>query len=164
MIKQTPEIDKAIPVGHISSGLYIICAQNEENGRIDGFLASWIQQVSFDPLLISLAVKSSRPVYHHITKGLVFTVNVVGDNDNSYVKDFWKGYDPEKNPFERLALKQGKAGGIIFESARSAMECILHSQITPGDHELVIAEVINSYILNENTQSRIHVRESGRTY
>ncbi len=164
MIKQTPETDKAIPVGHISSGLYIICAQNEESGIIDGFLASWVQQVSFEPLLISLAVKSTRPVYNHIAKGMVFTVNVVGDHDDSYIKNFWKGYNPDKNPFERLALKQGKAGGIIIESARSAMECKRLSQITPGDHELLIAEVMNSYILNKNAQSLVHVRETGRTY
>lgn len=164
MVNIKSETDKAKAVGHIVSGLYIVCAQDEKTGKACGFLASWIQQVSFDPLLISMAIKPSRPGYSHITGGQVFTINVVGDHDDTCLKDFCKGYDPEFSPFNKLQLIQGEAGGIILASSRSAMECLCRERHTPGDHDLVIAEVLNSYILSANSMSRVHFRETGRTY
>ena len=61
---------KRLAIGHIPSGLFIVCAKDDE--KIDGYLASWVQQVSFDPLLISLAIKPGRPVYDLIINGGVF--------------------------------------------------------------------------------------------
>ena len=48
------ERQKAQSVGDIPSGLYIVCSQNKDEHK-DGYLASWVQQASFKPLLISLS-------------------------------------------------------------------------------------------------------------
>ena len=44
--------DKAQAVGHIPSGLFIVTTT--DGGKKDGYLASWVQQVSFEPLVLSL--------------------------------------------------------------------------------------------------------------
>ena len=157
-------MDKTRAVGHIPSGLFIVCAMNAVTGKTAGYLASWIQQVSFDPLLISLAIKPGRPAYDLIMGGNVFTINIIGSHENEYMKLFWSGYNPVENPFEKLSSRKGEAGGIILEAAKSAIECRMHSTIKPGDHVLVIAEVLNSYILHEEAAPLVHVRESGSTY
>ena len=56
MTQSISEKEKALAVGHISSGLFIVATKNKDD-LIDGYLASWVQQVSFSPLLISLAIK-----------------------------------------------------------------------------------------------------------
>ncbi len=155
---------KAAAVGHIPSGLFIVCARDKKSRIIDGYLASWVQQVSFDPLMISLAVKPGRPAYGHIINGEIFTVNIIGDHDNTYIDHFWSGYDPKKNPFDALAIKEGKAGGCILEVAKSAIECRRHSGMKPGDHDIIVAEVLNSYVLNNEARPLVHVRKSGMTY
>jgi flavin reductase (DIM6/NTAB) family NADH-FMN oxidoreductase RutF len=155
---------RATSVGHIPSGLFIVCAQDQHTKAVEGYLASWVQQVSFEPLMISLAIKPGRPACDLILQGNVFTVNVIGDHDNAYMEQFWSGYDPEGNPFDKLDLRRGESGGILLEAAKSAMECRLHSSARPGDHLLVIARVLKCHVLNDLAKPLVHVRETGLTY
>lgn len=153
----------AAAVGHIPSGLFIVTA-TDDSGRPDGYLASWIQQVSFNPLRVSLAIKPGRPAYDLIMSGKVFTINVVGDHEKQYLKHFWKGYDPETNPFEKIEHTFSKNGGLIMSQAKSTIECKLADKFVPGDHELVIADVVMSYVQDDKSKPMTHVRKSGLDY
>jgi len=159
----SPE-QKAAGVGHIPSGLFIVCARDGRTEQVDGYLASWIQQVSFNPLRLSLAIKPGRPAYDLITSGTNFTINVVGDHDKNYMKHFWKGYDPESNPFSEIPHEISEHGGVCISGAKSVIECKLVDKIIPGDHELVIAEVLNSRVQDEESKPLTHVRKSGLDY
>lgn len=157
--------DKAGAVGHIPSGLFIVAVHDKVTGLTDGYLASWIQQVSFNPMMISLAIKPGRPAYDLIKAGKKFAVNVIGDHDKSYLKHFWKGYDPANNPFTELVpFDLGQNGGVILRQAKSAIECELVSVQKPGDHEVVFANVLSSYVMSEESKPLTHVRKSGNDY
>ncbi len=151
-------------VGHIPSGLFIVAVQDESGQTIDGYLASWVQQVSFMPLMISLAIKPGRPAYDLIKAGKIFGVNIVGDHDKSFLKHFWKGYDPENNPFSSLDHFTGQNGGVILRQAKSALECRLMNSAQPGDHEVIFAEVLSSYVMSEEAKPMVHIRKSGADY
>lgn len=155
-------MDKAQAVGHIPSGLFIVSSQKEDVR--DGYLASWIQQVSFEPLLVAIAIKPGRPAYDLIKEKNTFCINVVGDHDKNYLKHFWKGYDPNNNPWDQLDSKIGENGGLILESAKSSIECKMVDCYSPGDHEIVIAEVLASYIHQEQAKPATHIRKSGKDY
>lgn len=154
----------ATSVGHIPSGLFIVAVTEADGKTVDGYLASWVQQVSFNPLIVSLAVKPGRPAYDLIKSGKTFAINVVGDHDKSYLKHFWKGYDPANNPFNDLPHQIGEKGGVILGQAKSAIECKLVSVSRPGDHEIIFAEVLSSYVMNEESKPLVHVRKSGADY
>jgi flavin reductase (DIM6/NTAB) family NADH-FMN oxidoreductase RutF len=156
--------NKAISVGHIPSGLFIVTVRDPASNVIDGYLGSWIQQVSFNPLIISLAIKPGRPAYELIKSGKTFAINVVGDHDKSYLKHFWKGFDPANNPFSELPYESGQHGGIVLKQAKSAMECKLINSHMPGDHEIIFAEVLSSYVMNEEAKPLVHIRKSGADY
>lgn len=162
--KEHMQENHAISVGHIPSGLFIVTVQDPETKVIDGYLASWIQQISFNPMMISLAVKPGRPAYDLITSGKPFAVNIVGDHDKSYLKHFWKGYDPNTNPFNELSHEAGAHGGIILKGAKSAIECQLVSSAQPGDHTIVFAKVLSSVLNNEESKPMVHIRKSGMDY
>lgn len=152
----------SVPVGHIPSGLFIICGQDSE-GKIDGFLGSWVQQISFSPLLISLCVKPGRPAYDSIKAGQKFTINIVGEHDKSYLKHFWSGYDPKKNPFAEVP-HQVKDGAVVLDGAKSTLVCRLRDVYSPGDHEVVVAEILESFVQDENARPMVHIRKSGLDY
>ncbi|MCR9205062.1 MAG: flavin reductase family protein, partial [Halobacteriovoraceae bacterium] len=59
--------EKATAVGHIPSGLFIVSVNKDD--QKDGYLASWVQQVSFDPLIVAFTIKSDRPGYEAIVSG-----------------------------------------------------------------------------------------------
>ncbi len=154
--------DIAKAVGHIPSGLFVVTTNN--GGQKDGYLASWVQQVSFSPLMIAVAIKEDRVCYEPIKEGQTFTVNIVGKHDMNYLKHFWSGYAPEDNPFSEIATKDGEHGGVILEGAKSAVECKMVSMQKPGDHTIIFAEVIGSYVNNEEAEVKTHIRKSGLDY
>lgn len=156
--------DKAIAVGHIPSGLFIVAVQDSANASIDGYLASWVQQVSFNPMIVALAIKPGRPAYDLIKSGKPFAINIIGDHDKTYLKHFWKGYDPNLNPFAELPHEIGQNGGVILSQAKSSIECQLIESHRPGDHDVVFAKVLSSYVQAEEAKPLVHVRKSGADY
>jgi flavin reductase (DIM6/NTAB) family NADH-FMN oxidoreductase RutF len=156
--------EAAKAVGHIPSGLFVVCAHDKSESVTDGYLASWIQQVSFEPLLISIAVKPGRPAYDLIKSGINFSINVVGEHSKNYMKHFWSGYDADKNPFSEIDHKLTDSGVIVMSEAKSTIECKLIESFQPGDHEIVIAEVLRSYIQNDEAKPVTHIRKTGLDY
>jgi flavin reductase (DIM6/NTAB) family NADH-FMN oxidoreductase RutF len=156
--------EKAKAVGHIPSGLFIVAVKDPSGETIDGYLASWVQQVSFNPLIIALAVKPGRPAYELIMAGHPFAINIVGEHEKSFLKHFWRGYDPANNPFNELPHQLGQEGGVLLTQAKSAVECVKLETVKPGDHEIVLAEVRASHIFNEEAKPMVHIRKSGADY
>lgn len=156
--------NSATAIGHLPSGLNIVCAKGN-NGLVDGFLASWVQQVSFNPAMISLAIKPGRPAYDLINEGAIFSVNIVGEHEKGYLRHFWKGYDANDNPFEgKVSHEITSDGGVILNEAKSVMVCQLTESVSPGDHQIVFAKVLKSYILDEKAKPSVHIRKSGLDY
>ena len=163
MRSKMEEREKAKSVGDIPSGLYIICTQNSD-GTKDGYLASWVQQVSFSPLMISLSINEGRPGFDHIISGGVFTINIVGDKNSGYLKHFWKGYSPGEGPFGDIAHEVSSNGGILMSEVRSTLECKMSTKVRPGDHDIVFAEVLASYPMNDDLNPKVHLRKNGLDY
>lgn len=111
-----------------------------------------------------MAIKPGRPAYDLIKSGHVFAINVVGDHDKSFLKHFWKGYDPANNPFAELPHEIGQNGGVILNQAKSAIECQLVESAKPGDHEVFFVKVLSSYLMNEESKPMVHIRKSGADY
>lgn len=154
----------ATAVGHIPSGLFIVSVLDSETNTIDGYLASFVQQVSFNPLIVAMAIKPGRPAYDLIKSGKTFAINVVGDHDKTYLKHFWQGYNPARNPFSELPHEMGEFGGVILQQAKSAIECQMVESVQPGDHEVLFVKVLASYVMNEESKPMVHIRKSGADY
>lgn len=152
--------DIAAAVGHIPSGLFIVTTT--EGDKKDGYLASWVQQVSFKPLVVAIAVRAGRPGYEHITAGKPFTINVVGEHETQYLRHFWKGY--EQSPFGEIEHFVNDKGGLVIKGAKSAITCKMISKFEPGDHEVVFAEVLASNVNETEAKPKVHIRKSGLDY
>ena len=159
-MSMTPE--ETMAAGKIPSGLFIVATKNDN--KIDGFLGSLIQQISFEPLLVALAIKPGRPAYDSIMAKNTFTINIAGDHDKSYMKLFWKGYDASDNPFDQLQITETENNGIILNAAMAALDCCLIDTLKPGDHQLVIAKVLKCYTLNTESKPLTHIRKNGLSY
>jgi flavin reductase (DIM6/NTAB) family NADH-FMN oxidoreductase RutF len=154
---------KAAGVGAIPSGLFIICTKDSE-GTANGFLGSWVQQVSFDPLLVALCINPSRPGYEEIMAGKPFSINVVGEHEKNYLKHFWRGYSPEDNPFKSEIQHTDLSEAVAMKDAKSVIVCRLKESLNPGDHHIVVAEVIDSVVNDEEAKPMVHIRKTGLDY
>lgn len=156
--------DKATAVGLIPSGLFIVAVHDAESNATDGYLASFIQQVSFNPMIVAIAIKPGRPAYDLIKAKKPFAINIIGDHDKSYLKHFWKGYNPAENPFLELPHHLGEFQGLILDQAKAAIECVMIDSAKPGDHEVIYAEVKASHVMNTEGKPMVHIRKSGADY
>lgn len=151
----------AMALGRISSGLYIVTTQFGEVR--EGYLASWVQQTSFEPMMVSIAMKPGRSCYDQIKSHGRFCINVVGNNNKGMMKPFWTpkaGIDP----FEGLESVVSARGNLILKNALAALECEFRSSVFPGDHELIFAEVVDGQVIQPEDKPLSHSRKSGLKY
>jgi flavin reductase (DIM6/NTAB) family NADH-FMN oxidoreductase RutF len=151
-----------IPVGRIPSGLFIVTAAHD--GQKEGFLGSWIQQASFKPLLISLALQPGGATWAVIQKTGRFCVNIVGQNNNGMMKPFWGAYKPGVDAFAGLAHEISTRGNVLLPDSLAALECELRSHTQPGDHVIAVAEVVETHLFKPEDKPMTHVRKSGESY
>ena len=152
----------SIPVGKIPSGLFILTVVEGE--KREGFLASWIQQASFEPLVISMAVQAGRPVLGMLERSGRFCLNIVGHQNNGLMKPFWGGLKEGVNPLDQVSTRITGRGNIVLEDSMAALECELRSTAQPGDHVIVFGEVVESHIIKPEDKPMTHVRKSGAAY
>src|SRR5579871_2282822 len=128
--------DLAAALGRVPSGLFILtlCREDFETGM----LASWVQQCSFDPPQVSIAVKPDRPVNALLTDGAAFALNVLGEGQTDLLKHFGRGFAPGEPAFEGVALERADGGTPILTAALAHLECQVVGRSPAGDHDLVI--------------------------
>lgn len=163
--------DHARAVGKIPSGIFVVSSELK-TGQY-AFIASWVQQVSFNPLLIALAFSKDRNQLTELLESGNLRLHILGQNSKSLIGKISKlaipdlvklGYielaaslHPQSNdPYQNM--------GIIIPSALATMDLKIISQVQPGDHVVVFAEVRSHLLLQSNDQPLFHTRASGYTY
>lgn len=148
-------------IGRIAAGMFIVTARHED--RSTGMLASWVQQVSFEPPLVAVAVKVGRPIQQLLDSGAPFAINVLGQGQTAYVAHFGKGFALDQAPFENVDIATGVTGAPILKEAVGYMECRQHGTMRAGDHTLYIGEVVAGAV-NRWDEPAVRFRKSGFTY
>src|SRR6267142_4993110 len=80
------------PIGRIPSGVYILTAASGDHHM--AMLASWVQQASFDPPCLSIAVAKDRPILPVLRATNRFALSVLPANDTALMKKYARGIPP----------------------------------------------------------------------
>ena len=160
MSDRDPHLGKAI--GKIPSGVYILATRH--NGASVAIMVSWVQQASFEPLTVSVAMAKDRPAYAPIRDGGLFTLSVLSQADTSLMKKYARGIKPGEDPFAGVSVGQTPSGQPYLGDALAWVECRLTQACDfGGDHDLLIAQVTGGQTLRDGA-SFTHVRGSGYHY
>lgn len=153
------EIGKAL--GKIPSGVGVLTAKNlaEESAM----LASWFQQVAFEPPMVAVAVNKTRPILAIIQSSKSFTLNLFHTNQKELFAHFAKGFEPGQNPFAGVQISRDESGGAILSEAMSFLSCEVTGELDAGDHKVFLGKVVRGKLLNEG-HSMVHTRKSGFHY
>ncbi|HOA74398.1 MAG TPA: flavin reductase family protein [Phycisphaerae bacterium] len=150
----------ARPIGQIPSGCFVMTASH--GGRATGILASWVQQASFDPPMVTVAVKQGRPIQELIEASGHFVLNHVNENPLSMFRHFGRGFRLDEPAFDGLSTQTDPAG-IILQDCAGHLSCRVVNSVETGDHRLYIGEVIGgSYKGDERPY--VHLRSNGLQY
>src|SRR5262245_29570853 len=151
----------AAALGRIPSGMFIVTVRhgNDETGM----LASWVQQCSFDPPQVSIAVKRGRWLADWLSETAPLVVNILDDTQTDMIVHFGRGFAPGVPAFEGLEVERSESNTAVLSDALGYLECRVQTSVPAGDHDLCIARIVGGRVLNDG-HSMVHIRKSGLHY
>tara|TARA_Y100001934_G_scaffold43897_1_gene52965 strand:+ start:151 stop:618 length:468 start_codon:yes stop_codon:yes gene_type:complete len=155
-VKNKKQVGKAL--GRVASGLYVVTAKYEN--KEDAVLASWVNQCSFDPPAVTIALATLRPIRLLVEASDAFIVNVLPKDDMTLLKHFSR---PSEDIFKGVKTRKGLDGIRILSDAVSYLECEVAHSMQTGDHVLYVGEIIGGKTLKDGAPY-IHVRDNGFNY
>ena len=147
-------------LGRIPSGLFILTAANGDHST--GMLASWVQQCSFDPPTISVAMRKGRYLLDWLIEGSSFAVNVLGEGQKSMLAHFGKGFELGEPAFEGIDVDRSGAAPVL-KAALSHLHLRVVGHCDAGDHVLVLGRVVGGAVHHDGKPT-VHTRKSGLHY
>ena len=127
-------------LGTMTYGIYVLTSFYKD--KINGMIASWVSQVSYDPLLMMVAVHTSRYSHYLIDKSQCFALHSLAREQKNYLKRF-KGSNAGAK-FESIEWTRGTTGSPVLKDCLAYFEAEVVDRIRPGNHTLYIAEVVNA--------------------
>ena len=134
-------------LGKMTYGIYVLTASYQD--EINGMVASWVSQVSFDPPLVMVAIHPSRYSNRLVTQSGCFALHVLSKNQKDFLTRF-KGPDPAAK-FSSVQWKKGKTGCPIIEDCIAYLECKVKDSCNPGNHTIFIGEVVHAQFISDKT-------------
>ena len=134
-------------LGKMTYGIYVLTSAADQ--VINGMIASWVCQVSYDPLLLMVAIHRNRYTHDLINKNGFFALNIISKSQNDYLKRF-KGPDPELK-FSSVKWKNGVTGVPVLNGCIGYMECKIKDTYAPGNHTLFVGEVVSAEFISDQT-------------
>ncbi len=158
--------EKLTPIlGRIPSGVFILVA-GDGDSRKTGLLASWIQQASFDPPQVTIAVNKSRYLVEWLKLGSPVTINQIPKGENTLFRHFGKGFDPDTEAFESIDVHEGQTGLPLIKVAMTSMEGVVAGQMESGDHVIFLVTITNAVAHRDaaDFDPFVHIRKNGFSY
>lgn len=147
-------------IGQVPSGCFVMTASH--GSRATGILASWVQQASFEPPMVTAAVKHGRPIQELIDASGHFVLNHISENPLAMFRHFGRGFKLEESAFDGLSTQIDPAG-IIIQDCLGHLSCRVVSSIDAGDHRVYVAEVVGASF-KDGGRPYVHLRSNGLQY
>jgi flavin reductase (DIM6/NTAB) family NADH-FMN oxidoreductase RutF len=142
-------------------GLYIIGSIEPEDGKVNGMMADWVMQVSFNPRLIAVSFEKNSHTLGNLRANPNFTVNLLSQDRESMemARPFAQPYSGSKvegRTEDEAAKVHYKLDGLpyqltdigcpVLEGAMAWLQCEAEQFIDIGDHVLVVARVLDGRV------------------
>lgn len=159
--QETTDRERIAPaLGKIASGLYVATARIGDEPL--GMLCSFVEQCSFEPPMISLAVGPGRAITQALDGHGLFGIHVLS-KENTALRNAFARPDVE-NPFAGLPLEENLFGIPQLADAYAFLACKVAGKMTTGDHLLYFAEVFDGALTHPGREPMIRIRSNGFSY
>jgi flavin reductase (DIM6/NTAB) family NADH-FMN oxidoreductase RutF len=128
----------------IPYGLYVVGVRGRGDGDMNAMAASWVSQCSFDPPLLMVAIRKPSRTYELIKGGGRFSLNLLDKKERRIIRALVKPFRAVGNKMGQVSHVEEDTGAPILRQAFAYLECKVREIYQPGDHALVIGEVIHA--------------------
>ncbi len=108
--------------------------------------ATWVTQLSMEPVLIGVGVDNTAVTHRLITDGGSFTVNLWNAEDTRVFVKFSKPAEDDGNALNGRAVQAATTGAPVFDEAVAWMDCAVRQAVDLGTHTLFVGEVVDAQI------------------
>jgi len=150
-------------LGKVPSGLFILTARYED--KTAGMLASWVQQVCFEPPMVSVAIAKGRSIMPLISGSRKFGLCQLRADEKVILRKFSaEDGDPSEDPFLGFEMAPDTELSVpILAQSLSHLECVVACHIdVEGDYDLFVGRVVAGRCGQGDPW--IHVRDDGFVY
>jgi flavin reductase (DIM6/NTAB) family NADH-FMN oxidoreductase RutF len=144
----TKAINEAL--GKLSSGVYVVTSKYENT--LNGCTVVWAAQLSFTPLLITVAIAKVRYTHELIAKSKTFALNILGQNQLQIAKHFGFQSGRKVDKFANIGYELKTTGAPVLRDAIAYLDCNLWASYEGGDHTIFVGEVVDGNISSEIDQ------------
>lgn len=141
-------------------GMYIIGSR--DGGEVNGMLADWVMQVSFNPRLIAVSIENDARTLMNIRASSVFSVNLLAADGMALAAKFAQPYYGSKirgraepavseihHKLEGVSYHTGETGCPILSEALAWFECRVETLLPLGDHTLVVGRILSGAVARD---------------
>ena len=128
----------------IPYGLYAIGVRGRNNGDLNAMAASWVTQCSFDPPLVMVAMRKPSRSYDLVKAGRVFSVNLLDKKERRIIRTLEQPSRSAGDKLGKVGHVEEDTGAPILRHAFGYLECKVRAIYEPGDHALVVGEVVHA--------------------
>ena len=117
----------------------------------NGMTASWITQLSMEPVLIGVSVDNEAVTHRLIRDGGSFTVNLWNAEDTKVFVKFSKPatFDGDAMTLNGRSVRAGQSGAPVFTEAVAWLDCLVRGTHDLGTHTLFVGEVVDAGIADD---------------
>lgn len=132
----------------LSAGVYVVGAAHGD--RRNAFTAAWVMQVSFEPLMLALSINPENATYELLKASGAFAVSVLKRGRLDLASRFGTRSGRDVDKLAGVAWHAGRGGAPILDDALGYFECEISAHYSAGDHEIVIARVVDGRLIDPN--------------
>ena len=112
----------------------------------NGMTASWISQLSMEPVLIGVAVENTAVTHRLITDGGSFTVNLWDAEQTRVFVKFSKPAAYADGTLNGRPVREATTGAPVFTEAIAWLDCEVRHSLDLGTHTLFVGELVDGGI------------------
>ena len=111
--------------------------------------ASWITQLSMEPVLIGVGIDNDAITCRLIADGGSFTVNLWNAEDTRVFVKFSKPAVDDGTTLNGRPVRAATTGAPVFDEAVAWLDCEVRHRLDLGTHTLFVGEVVAAAINDE---------------
>jgi flavin reductase (DIM6/NTAB) family NADH-FMN oxidoreductase RutF len=119
--------------------------------------ASWVTQLSMEPVLIGVGVDNTAVTHRLISSGGAFSVNLWSADDTKVFVKFSKpatlAADGGSTTLNGRVVEPAPSGAPVFAEAIAWLDCQLRQAIDFGTHTLFVGEVTAAAVNDEDARA-----------
>jgi flavin reductase (DIM6/NTAB) family NADH-FMN oxidoreductase RutF len=136
---------------HVGQDVSVVdeCLHGDGDGQMNAIAASWVTQCSFDPPLVMVAVRKPSRSYDLVKTGKAFSLNLLDKRERRIIRELERPARAVDDKLGHVAYEEEDTGAPILQRALAYVECKVRAIYEPGDHALVVGEVVHAGVRGE---------------